>query len=162
MKGPLVLLAFLALVPSKCFSAELPEAPPIGIIRVTPSSQPPVKRPFYERISVVDLTLYTAVIATHIGDWASTQECLRISREQESEGFVATCHEALLPSALVESKVGLGAYEASTAGLEIYAQHFLTERGHKHFARFAQLVNIGGTAYVVLHNYHNDRVAAHP
>jgi len=115
-----------------------------------------------ERISPVDYSLFAGVLATHAGDWASSEQCLRTSQEQEKEGLVGMCHEGLLPTALVESRVGMGAYEATTAGLEIYAQHLLTKHHHGRIARFAQLANIGGTAYVVAHNYHTIKIAEHP
>jgi hypothetical protein len=163
MKIPLVLLAGIALVLSVSAgrAGELPEAPGMGLVQAPP---PPAvqKRPLLERISLVDYGLFAGVIATHAGDWATSEQCLRTTQEQEKAGFIGLCHESLLPNALVESKVGLGAYEAGTAGLEIYSQYLLTKYHHGRIARIAQLANIGGTAYVVAHNYHTTEIAAHP
>lgn len=115
----------------------------------------------FQRISVIDYSLFAGVIATHAGDWITSERCLSTSQKQEKEGLVGVCHEALLPTALVESKGGMAAYEAATAGLEIYAQYLLTKRHHGRIARIAQLANIGGTAYVVVHNYQTVQAAAH-
>jgi hypothetical protein len=102
------------------------------------------------------------VIATHAADWASTEQCLRTSQQQEKAGLVGLCHEGLLPSALAESKAGLGAYEATTAALEVYSQYLVTKHHHQRIARIAQLANIGATAYVVAHNYHTIQAATRP
>jgi hypothetical protein len=161
MKRFLALLAGLALVLSTStgFAGELPESPRMGLVqpsvRVTARSRPQPQ----ERGGWIDYSLYSGLIATHAADWASTEQCLRTSQEQEKAGFVGLCHEGFLPNALAESKVGLGAYEAATAGLEIYSQYLLTKHHHRSFARIAQLVNIGSTAYVVAHNYHTIRAA---
>jgi hypothetical protein len=164
MKRSIALLAGLALALSTSagFAEGLPESPPVGLaqpsVPVTARNRP---RP-QERISWMEYSLYSGVIATHAADWASTQQCLRTSQEQERAGLVGICHEGLLPTALAESKVGLGAYEAVTAGLEMYSQYVLTKHHHARIARIAQLANIGGTAFVVAHNYHTIQVAAHP
>lgn len=165
MKRFLALLAVLALVLSTSimgFAEELPESPRMGLepptLGVTARSRP---QPL-ERRGWIDYSLYSGLIATHAADWASTEQCLRTSQEQEKAGFVGLCHEGFLPNALAESKVGLGAYEAATAGLEIYSQYLLTKHHHRCFARIAQLVNIGSTAYVVTHNYHTIRAATNP
>jgi hypothetical protein len=164
MKRSLVVFATTALVLSTSagFCSELPEAPPLGLVQSAPPAAPQKRPPLFKRISLVDYSLFTGVIATHAGDWATSEQCLRTSREQEKEGLVGLCHEALLPTALVESKGGMAAYEATTAGLEIYAQYLLTKHHHGRIARFAQLANIGGTAYIVAHNYHTVQLAAHP
>jgi hypothetical protein len=164
MKRSLALFAGLALVLSTStgFAEELPESPRIGLVqpsvRITARSHPLPQK----RITWIEYSLYSGLIATHAADWASTEQCLRTSQEQEKAGFVGLCHEGFLPNALAESKVGLGAYEAATAGLEVYSQYLLTKHHHRCFARIAQLVNIGGTAYVVAHNYHTIRAAEHP
>jgi hypothetical protein len=163
MKRSLALLAGLALVLSTSpgFADELPESPRIGLaqpsVRVTARNRPVPQK----RISWIEYSLYSGLIATHAADWVTTEQCLRTSQEQEKAGFVGLCHEGLLPTALAESKVGLGAYEATTAGLEIYSQYLLTKHHHGRIARIAQLANVGGTAYVVAHNYHTIRVAEH-
>lgn len=163
MKNSLIRFAGLALVLSTSagFAGELPASPEMAFVQ--PSRVAAQERaPLLKGISWVDYALYGGVIATHAADWATTEQCLRTSQEQEKAGFVGLCHEALLPTALVESKVGLGAYEATTAGLEIYSQYLLTRHHYGRIARIAQLANIGGTAYVVAHNYNAIQVAAHP
>jgi hypothetical protein len=163
MKRSLVLLAGLALVLSSStgFAADLPASPEISYLQ---QLQPTAQRPpsLLERIPWVEYSLYSGVAVTHAADWASTEQCLRTSREQEQAGFVGLCHEALLPTALVESKVGLAAYETATAGLEIYAQYLLTKHHHGRIARIAQAANIAVSAYVVAHNYNTIEIAAHP
>ncbi len=89
----------------------------------------------------VDYSLYSGVVATHAADWASSEQCLRVSQEQEQAGFVGLCHEGLLPTALVENKVGLAAYETTMAGLEIYSQYLLTKHHHKRTAGIVQFAN---------------------
>jgi hypothetical protein len=164
MKRSLALFAGLALVlsTSRGFAEDLPESPRMGLVqpsvRVTARNRPVPQK----RISWIEYSLYSSLIATHAADWASTQQCLRTSQEQEKAGFVGVCHEGLLPTALAESKVGLGAYEATTAGLEVYSQYMLAKHHHGGIARIAQLANIAGTAYVVAHNYHTIHVAVHP
>ena len=125
-------------------------------VRVTARNRPLPQK----RVAWTEYSLYSGVFATHAADWASTQQCLRTSREQEKAGLVGVCHEGLLPNALAESKVGLGAYEAATAGLEVYSQYLLTKHHHRSLARIAQLINIGATSYVVEHNYQTIRAAA--
>jgi hypothetical protein len=163
MKRSLTLLAGLTsiLSPSVGFAGALPAAPDMAFVQSTPvTAQKPLR--LFERIPWIDYSLYSGVIATHAGDWASTEQCLRTSQEQEKLGYVGLCHEAVLPNALVESKVSLGAYEATTAGLEIYSQRLLTKHNHGRMARIAQLANIAGTAYVVAHNYRTIQAAANP
>jgi hypothetical protein len=161
MKRSFVLLAALALflATSAGFAADLPESPAMGLVQPTMSLTPEYRPPLQKRILWIDYSLYSGVIATHAADWATTEQCLRTSQEQVQAGFVGRCHEGLLPTSLAESKVGLGAYEATTAGVEIYAQYLLTKHHHGRIARIAQLANIGGTAYVVAHNYHTIHVA---
>lgn len=163
MNNLLVLLAGLTLVLSTSagFAGELPASPEMAFVQPPPVATQE-HASLLKGISWVDYSLYGGVIATHAADWATTEQCLRTSQEQEKAGFVGLCHEALLPTALVESKGGLGAYEAITAGLEIYSQYLLTKHHHGRIARVAQLANIGGTAYVVAHNYNAIQVAAHP
>jgi hypothetical protein len=164
MKRSLVLLAGLALFLSTSagFAADLPESPAMGFVQPSLSLAAQNPPPLRKGISWMNYSLYGGVIATHAADWATTEQCLRTSQEQEAAGFVGRCHEGLLPTALVESKVGLAAYEATTAGVEIYAQYLLTKHHHGRIARIAQLANIGGTAYVVAHNYHTIHVATQP
>jgi hypothetical protein len=162
MKRSLAVLSGLALFLSTLtvLAEELPESPRAGLAQRSPglSAQ---NRPLPEkRISWIDYSLDSGVLATHAADWATTEQCLRTSKEQEEAGFVGRCHEGLLPTGLAESKVGLGAYEAATAGLEIYSQYLLTKHHHGRIARFAQLANIGSTVYVVVHNYHTIHAAA--
>jgi hypothetical protein len=163
MNRSAVLLTGVALVLSTSagFAGELPEAPEMAQVRGLPETpqRPPL---LFERNPWVEESLYVGVIATHAGDWASTEQCLRVTDEQERAGFVGRCHEVVLPAALVGSKVGLGAYEAFTAGAEIYLQYLLTEHHHRGMARIAQFANIGGTAYTVAHNYSAVHAAAHP
>ena len=162
MKRSLALLAGLALVLSTStgFAEELPESPQMGFVRssvrVTARNRPLPQK----RIAWIEYSLYSGLIATHAADWASTEQCLRTSQEQKKAGFVGLCHEGVLPNALAASKVGLGAYEAATAGLEVYSQYLLTKHHHGRIARLAQLANIGSTAYVVAHNYHTIQAAA--
>jgi hypothetical protein len=141
------------------FAGELPEEPGMGL--VVPSQPVTVQKSpsLLRRISLTDYALGGSVIAGHVADWITTQNCLRTSREMEQAGFMGICHEAMLPNALVENKVGFGFYEATTAGAEIYAQYMLTKHHHTRIARFAQLANIAGTAYVVAQNYHNTQAA---
>ncbi len=164
MKRSLVVLVVIALVLSTSagFSRELPEAPSMGLVEEAPAAAAQTRPSLFKRIPVIDSSLFAGVVATHAGDWASTQQCLRISQEQEKQGLIGVCHESFLPDALVESKLGMGAYEATTAGLEIYAQHILTKYNRRRVGRIAQLANIGGTAYVVVHNYRTIQMAAHP
>jgi hypothetical protein len=163
MKRSLFLLAGLALVLSASagFAADLPAAPEMSFLQ---QLQPAAQRPpsLLQRIPWVEYSLYSGVVVTHAADWASTEQCSRVSHEQEQAGFVGLCHEGLLPTAVVESKVGLAAYETATAGLEIYSQYLLTKHHHKRIARIAQFANIAATAYVVAHNYNTLEVAAHP
>jgi hypothetical protein len=164
MKRSFVLLAALALFLSTSagFAGDLPESPGMGLVQPSLSLTPQNRPPLRERISWIDYSLYGGVIAAHAADWATTEQCLRTSQEQEAAGFVGRCHEGLLPTALVESKVGLAAYEATTAGLEIYSQYLLTRHHHGRIAHIAQLANVGATAYVVAHNYHTIHVATNP
>jgi hypothetical protein len=88
MKRSLALLAGLALALSTStgFAEELPESPRVGSAQ--PSVQVVVRnRPLQKkRISWIENSLYGGVIATHAADWASTQQCLRTSQEQEQSG----------------------------------------------------------------------------
>jgi hypothetical protein len=163
MKRSLVLFAGLAIALSTQagFADELPAAPEMAFVQPSQvAAQKPA--PPLKRISWVEYSLYSGVIATHAADWATTERCVHLSQEQEKAGLIGLCHEAVLPSALVESKMGLVAYETTTAGLEIYSQYELTKLHHRRMARVAQLANIAGTAYVVAHNYRTIQVAAHP
>jgi hypothetical protein len=163
MKRSIAFLAGIALVlPSAGFAGDLPETPGMGIVQTSTTASLAKRPPLLRRISWVDSSLFAGVVATHAADWASTEQCLRTSQEQEKAGFAGMCREALLPTALVESKIGFGAYEAATAGLEIYSQRLLTKHHQGTIARIAQLANIGATAYVVVHNYGTIRAPAHP
>lgn len=163
MKRSIAFLAGIALVlPLSAFAGELPETPGMGLVPTSTAASLAQRPPLLRRISWVDFSLYAGVVATHAADWASTEQCLRTSQEQEKAGSAGTCQEALLPTALVENKIAFGAYEAATAGLEIYSQRLLTKHHQRRIARIAQLANIGGTAYVVVHNYRTIHASAHP
>ncbi len=164
MNRSLALLAGLALFLSmpKGSAEGLPESPQMGLVQPSVRIAAPSRPSLVKRISWVDYSLYSGVIATHAADWASTEQCLRTSQQQEKAGLVGLCHEGLLPSALAESKAGLGAYEATTAALEVYSQYLVTKHHHQRIARIAQLANIGATAYVVAHNYHTIQAATRP
>jgi hypothetical protein len=163
MKRSLALFAGIALVLSTPagFAGDLPESPEMAFVQPSPAAAQK-RPPLFKRLSWLDYSLYSGVIATHAADWATTEECFHTSQEQEKEGLVGFCHEGLLPAALVESGLGLGAYETTTAGLEIYSQYMLTKHHHGHIARIAQLANIGVSVYVVAHNYHAIQVAKQP
>lgn len=163
MKRSLAVLAGLALFlsTSTVLAEGLPESPRTGLVQPSPGLSARNRPLPQKRISWIDYSLYSGVLATHAADWASTEQCLRTSQEQEKAGFVGRCHEGLLPTGLAESKVGLGAYEATTAALEIYSQYVLTRHHHRRIARIAQLANIGSTLYVVVHNYHTIHTATY-
>ncbi len=113
-------------------AADLPEAPaPFHGVVITPTS----------------FLLTGGLVASRALDWASTEECLRRS----------WCHEGELPNALVHSKPGLAAFEASMAGLSIFAQHEIGKHGHRKLAIMGQVVSssliLGQDAY----NYYVDK-----
>ena len=90
----------------------MPETAEIGPV-LTPTPAAVANRsPLLKRISWIDYSLFAGVVTTHAADWATTEQCSRTSQEQEKAGFVGLCREAFLPTALVESKVGFGAYQA--------------------------------------------------
>jgi hypothetical protein len=94
-----------------------------------------------------NLLLAGGLVASRALDWASTEECLRRS----------WCHEGELPNALVHSKPGLAAYEASISALSIFAQHEIGKHGHRKIAFIGQVVAssliLGQDAY----NYYVDK-----
>jgi hypothetical protein len=164
MKRPLSLLTGIALILSTSagFAGELPDTPRMGLVQTPTPTNVAQRPPLLKRVSWVDYSLFASVVATHATDWASTEQCSRTNQEQEKAGLVGLCREAFLPTALVKSKVGLGAYEVATAGLEIYSQYLLTKHHHGRVARIAQMANIAATAYVVVHNYHTIQASAYP
>jgi hypothetical protein len=56
-------------------------------------------------------------------EWTSTEESLRRLWQR---------HEAELPTALVQSKVGFAAFEAGLSGLSILAEYEMTRHGHNY------------------------------
>ena len=98
--------------------------------------------------TATDYALAGGVAASHLLDWASTEECIRRPYAQ--------CHEAQLPNALVHNKVGFAAYETTTAAAETFGQYELTRLGHRKLARFVQSLNITVSFAVVAHNYRLD------
>jgi hypothetical protein len=163
MKRFPVVFAWIALVLSTAvgFAGEMPEEPGMGL--TTSSSAPAVQKEptFLHSITVAEYSLWGSLVASHAADWMTTEKCLHTSQERESAGFVGTCHEAFLPNALVENKVGFGFYEAATAAAEIRAQYLLKKHHHGRIAFLAQVANVAGTAYVVAHNYRAVDAAAH-
>ena len=99
-----------------------------------------------------DWTISAALVSTHVGDYLSTEQALRVP---------ARAHEAVLPESLVRSHVGLAAYEAGTASLEILAYREMLKRHHRRLAMLAQSVNIGLTARTVDHNYELNWLTPH-
>jgi hypothetical protein len=117
---------------SVAYGSDLPEAP----------------APFHgEVMTRTSFLLAGSVVASRALDWASTEECLRRS----------WCHEGELPNVLVHSKPGLAAFEASMAGLGIFAQHEMEKHGHRKMAIVGQVVSssmiLGQDAY----NYYVDK-----
>ena len=124
-------LALVCLLSNAAHAAPLPEAP---------TSQPV--------FHAVDWTLAAYVVATHAGDYLSTEQGVR-----EPARF----REEQLPQALVHSHLGLAAYEAGTATLEVLAYWEMIRHGHRRMpARVVQAVNVGYTARVVAGNYEID------
>jgi hypothetical protein len=158
-----VLAVVLALVLSTSagISADLPETPGMGLVAPSALTSGGARQPIVRPPSLVDYSLVTSLVAAHAADWITTEKCLRTSEAQVRAGHSGICHEALLPNALVENKAGFAAYEATTAGAEIYTQYLLEKHHHRRIARLAQVANIAGTAYVVAHNYHTVKVASH-
>lgn len=93
--------------------------------------------------SKVDWTISADLLATHVGDYLSTEQCIHGTR----------CHEGILPEGLVHNKSAFAAYEFATAGLEVFGAYELTKHGHRRMAEAAQLVNIGFTVRTVTDNY---------
>jgi hypothetical protein len=125
-------LAVVLSCTSVAYGSDLPEAPaPFHGVVITRTS----------------LLLAGGLVASRALDWASTEECLRRS----------WCHEGELPNALVHSKPGLAAFEASMAALGIYAQHEIGKHGHRRLAIMGQVVSssliLGQDAY----NYYVDK-----
>lgn len=150
---------FIALAASAAFAAEMPDAPEAGVPK-SPPSIAPIRSGMLDR-PWVDYTLWASVVGVHAADYITTEKCVHTSQVQEAAGYAGICHEALLPDALVENKAGFAAYEAATAGAEIYLQVLLEKHHHARIARIAQLANVVGSAFVVAHNYHNAEVASH-
>ena len=125
-------LAVVLSCASVAYGADLPEAP----------------EPFHgELMTPTSLLLAGSLVASRALDWASTEECLRRS----------WCHEGELPNALVHSKPGLAAFEASVSALSIFAQHEIGKHGHRKLAFMGQVVAssliLGQDAY----NYYVDK-----
>ena len=99
-----------------------------------------------------DWTISAALVSTHVGDYLSTEQALRVPTR---------AHEAVLPEVLVRSHVGLAVYEFTTAGLEILAAYEVSKHGHRRLAMLAQSVNIGLTARTVDHNYELNWLTPH-
>jgi hypothetical protein len=93
-------------------------------------------------MGITDWSLAGGLLAGRIADWSSTQSVLRHGGR-----------EIVLPNALAHSKVGLGAFEAGAAGLEMFSQYQLTKHGHRRLARAVASVNIGLSFAVDAHNY---------
>jgi hypothetical protein len=148
----------VALATSVAFAGEMPDAPGLGVSKSAPATAP-MRRGLFDR-PWVDYTLWASVVGVHTADYITTEKCVHTSQVQEAAGYPGICHEALLPDALVENKAGFAAYEAVTAGAEIYAQILLEKHHHVRIARIAQLANIVGSAFIVAHNYHNAEVAS--
>lgn len=129
---PFFTLAVVLSCASVAYGSDLPEAP----------------EPFHgEVMTPTSLLLAGSVVASRALDWASTEECLRR----------AWCHEGELPNALVHSKPGLAAFEASMTALGIFAQHEMEKHGHRKMAIVGQVVSssmiLGQDAY----NYYVDK-----
>lgn len=144
---------------SIALAGEIPDAPGIGTTKSPPAIAP--MRPGLLQRHWVDYSLWASVVGVHTADWMTTEKCLHVSQVQEAAGYAGICHEAFLPQALVENKAGFAAYEAATAGAEIYGQYLLEKHHHVRIARIAQLANIVASAFVVAHNYHTAETAAH-
>ena len=117
---------------SVAYGSDLPEAP----------------EPLHSEVMTrTSFLLAGGLVASRALDWASTQECLRRS----------WCHEGELPNALVHSKPGLAAYEASMSALGIFAQHEMGKHGHRKLAIVGQVICssmiLGQDAY----NYYVDK-----
>jgi hypothetical protein len=129
---PSFALAVVLSCANVAYGSDLPEAP----------------EPFHGVVvSRTSLLLAGGVVASRALDWASTEECLRRS----------WCHEGELPNALVRSKPGLAAFEASMSALGIFAQHEIGKHGHRKLAIIGQVVSstviLGQDAY----NYYVDK-----
>jgi len=129
---PSFALAVVLSCANVAYGSDLPEAP----------------EPFHGVVvSRTSLLLAGGVVASRALDWASTEECLRRS----------WCHEGELPNALVRSKPGLAAFEASMSALGIFAQHEIGKHGHRKLAIMGQVVSstviLGQDAY----NYYVDK-----
>jgi hypothetical protein len=129
---PSFTLAAVLSCASVAYGSDLPEAP----------------EPFHiELMTRTSFLLAGGVVASRALDWASTEECLRRS----------WCHEGELPNALVRSKPGLAAFEASMSAFGIFAQHEIGKHGHRKLAIMGQVVSssliLGQDAY----NYYVDK-----
>ena len=125
-------LAVVLSCASVAYGSDLPEAP----------------EPLHSEVMTrTSFLLAGGLVASRALDWASTQECLRRS----------WCHEGELPNALVHSKPGLAAFEASMSALGIFAQHEMGKHGHRKLAIVGQVVCssmiLGQDAY----NYYVDK-----
>lgn len=131
-------LVFLCLT-AGAHAAPLPEAPSISSSQqFTVITQRP--RPVF---TATDWSISAALMATHVGDYLSTEACIHGVR----------CREVVLPQALVHRNGLFAAYEFGTASLETLAQWELSKHGHRRLLRAAQLINVGMTARTVADNY---------
>jgi hypothetical protein len=145
---------------STALAGEMPDAPEKSEITKSPPAIRPMRPGLLQR-SWVDYSLWVSVVGVHTADWITTEKCVHVSQVQEAAGYLGICHESFLPQDLVENKAGFAAYEAATAGAEIYAQYLLEKHHHVRIARVAQLANIVASGFVVAHNYHAAETAAH-
>ena len=125
-------LAVVLFCAGVAYGSDLPEAP----------------EPLHSEVMThTSFLLAGGLVAARALDWASTEECLRRS----------WCHEGELPNALVRSKPGLAAFEASMSALGIFAQHEIGKHGHRKLAIMGQVVSstviLGQDAY----NYYVDK-----
>jgi hypothetical protein len=111
-------------------AAELPSAP-------APTSSIVKQHVF----GATDYALASGILAGRALDWASTQRAINRGG-----------HEELLPGGLAKSKVGLGAFEAGMAVLEIYSAYELSRHGHRKLARTISALDITLSFAVDAHN----------
>jgi hypothetical protein len=111
-----------------------------------PSAPTPVQAKAPHTFGLIDYSLASGVVIVNAMDWSTTEECERRPYQQ--------CHEAVLNTSLVKSKVGFGFYKAATAGLEVYGAYYLARHGHRRLARLSQVAVIAFTLRTDLHNNH--------
>ena len=93
--------------------------------------------------SLSNYLLLSGTIASRTFDWVITQDCVH-SR---------TCEELELPKSLAASRSGLALFEGGMTVLTWYGQHQLSKHGHTKLGRYSQLLSIGETSMVDLHNH---------